>query len=98
MEEKIKNKVVFGELGHPSDRTETDISKAAIVLSEKPKLKRDGKLYGVFDILDTPNGRILKTLCDYGTTIGVSSRGEGDVVEDYDGQESVDPDTYSCEC
>lgn len=98
MEEKIKNKVVFGELGHPSDRTETDISKAAIVLSEKPKLKRDGKLYGVFDILDTPNGRILKTLCDYGTTIGVSSRGEGDVIEDYDGQESVDPDTYSCEC
>ena len=97
MEEKIKNKVVLGELGHPADRTETDITQAAIALAEKPKFGKDGKLYGVFDILNTPNGKILKTLCDYGTTIGVSSRGEGDVIEDYEGNEAVDPDTYSCE-
>ena len=99
MEEKIANKCVFGELCHPVDnpeRQEIDPEKIAISLAEKPSKGPDGKIYGVFDILDTPNGRILKTLCDYGCTIGVSSRGTGDTFTDYDGNESVDPDTYDC--
>lgn len=99
MQEKLKNRAVFGELGHPADRTEVDMEKIAICLAEEPKKYPDGTLKGVFDILDTPNGRILKTLCDYGCQIGVSSRGEGDVVEDWSGSgERVDPETYSCEC
>ena len=98
MKEKIENKVCLGELGHPEDRTETDITKAAICLAEMPKKSTDGKLYGVFDIIDTPCGRILKTLCDYGCNIGVSSRGQGDTYEDYNGEEVVDEDTYNCEC
>ena len=98
MKEKIENKVCLGELGHPEDRTETDITRAAICLAEMPKKSTDGKLYGVFDIIDTPCGRILKTLCDYGCNIGVSSRGQGDTYEDYNGEEVVDEDTYNCEC
>lgn len=98
MKEKIENRVCLGELGHPEDRSETDITKAAICLAEVPKKDKENKLHGVFDILDTPCGRILKTLCDYGCKIGVSSRGQGDVFEDYDGEETVDPDTYTCEC
>ena len=98
MQEKIKNRCLFGELGHPADRLEIDIEKVAICMAEQPKKGKDSKLYSVFDILDTPNGRILKTLCDYGCTIGVSSRGNGEVDTDYNGQESVIPDTYQCEC
>lgn len=98
MKEKIKNRCCFGELGHPTDRTETDMEKIALCLAELPKKGRDGKLYGVFDILDTPNGRILKALCDYGCNIGISSRGQGDLITDLDGNEAVDPDTYDCEC
>ena len=97
MKEKIENRCCLGELGHPTNRSETDIEKVAICLAEVPK-KNKGVLQGVFDILDTPNGRILKTLCDYGCKIGVSSRGEGDTYIDFDGQESVDPNTYSLEC
>lgn len=97
MKEKIENRCCLGELGHPTDRSETDIEKVAICLAEVPK-KNKGVLQGVFDILDTPNGRILKTLCDYGCKIGVSSRGEGDTYVDFDGQESVDPNTYNLEC
>lgn len=93
MKEKIANKCCFGELNHPSDRTEVDIKNVAICLAEQPKKGKDGKLYSVFDILNTPNGRILKALCDYGCKIGISSRGQGDI----DGDE-VDPDTYDCEC
>ena len=96
--EKFENRCLFGELGHPVDRQEVDMEKVCICLAEPPKKGNDGKLYGVFDILDTPNGRILKTFCDYGTRIGVSSRGSGDTFEDYNGDETVDPDTYDCEC
>lgn len=98
MQEKIANRCLFGELGHPTDREEVDMTKVAICLSDKPKIGEDGKLYGVFDILSTPNGRILKSLCDYGCNIGVSSRGTGDLYTDEDGNEAVDPDSYNCEC
>ena len=98
VKEKLENRCILGELGHPADRQETDIEKVAICLAEVPKKGNDGKVYGVFDILDTPNGRILKTLCDYGCNIGVSSRGGGDTFEDYNGEETVDPSSYEFEC
>lgn len=98
MQEKIKNKVCYGELGHPEDRAEIDPEKIAVCLSEQPVKNKNGQLEAVFDILDTPNGRILKTLCDYGSTLGVSSRGQGDIITDYNGEEAVDPETYECEC
>lgn len=97
MKERIENGVCYGELGHPADREETDMEKIALCLAEVPKKGKDGKLRAVFDILNTPNGRILKSLCDYGSTIGISSRGSGDLETDYDGNESVNPDTYNCE-
>lgn len=98
MIEKIENRCLFGELGHPTDRQEVDMEKIAICLSEVPKKGNDGKLYGVFDILATPCGKILKTLCDYGCKIGVSSRGSGDTYTDSYGEEIVDKDTFECEC
>lgn len=98
MQEKLKNRCVFGELGHPADRSEIDMEKIAICLAEEPTKYPDGTIKGIFDILDTPNGRILKTMCDYGCNIGVSSRGEGDLIESWSGDQQVDPDTYSCEC
>ncbi len=97
MQEKIKNRCLFLELGHPADRTETDMEKICGCMAELPKVGDDGLLYGVVDILPTANGKILKALCDYGTTVGISSRGTGDIIEDEDGNETVDPDTYDCE-
>ena len=94
VKEKIDNGVCFGELGHPTDREETDMEKIAVCLPSKPVKGSDGKLKAVFDILDTPNGRILKSLCDYGSTLGVSSRGSGDVDTSFTGEESVNPDSY----
>lgn len=86
---------VFGELGHPTDREETDMSKIAICMPKPPTKGSDNLLYGSWDILDTPNGRILKCLCDYGYRIGISSRGSGDLEMDFDGNESVNPETYN---
>lgn len=99
MKEKFNNKVMYGELGHPEDREQVDMPSVAVCMAEPPKKDKDGTLKAVFDILDTPNGRILKTLSDYGSTLGVSSRGNGDLVTDPDtGEEMVDPDSYDCEC
>lgn len=98
VEEQIENGGIMGEGMHPlDDREEIDVEKVAIVMKEKPT-KKDGKLWAKFQILNTPVGRIIKTLCDAGFKIGVSSRGQGDVITDYNGEESVDPNTYDFKC
>ena len=91
--EKLANKCLFLELGHPADREETDMRQVCACIPEMPKII-DGDLCACVDILDTPNGRILKTLCDYGFIPGISSRGSGDVMAN----DEVDPETFFLEC
>lgn len=96
-QEKIQNRCMFGEMEHPTDgRASIDPEKIAVCLAEQPKKDNKGHLIGVFDILNTPCGKILKTLLDYGTTVGISSRGQGDTFINSDGLEEVDPDSYDC--
>lgn len=90
--EKIANKCLFLELGHPADREEIDMRQVCACIPEVPKIV-DGDLYAYVDILDTANGRILKTLCDYGFVPGISSRGSGDIMDN----DEVDPDTFFLE-
>ena len=90
--EKIANKSLFLELGHPADREETDMSCVCACIPEMPKIVNDD-LYAYVDILDTPNGRLLKTFCDYGFIPGISSRGSGDIMAN----DEVDPETFFLE-
>ena len=96
VQEHFKAGGIFGQLGHPKEgQTENEeFNSIAICMPEPPKKRSDGKLIGKWDILDTPNGRILKCLCDYGYKIGISSRAEGDVDTDWDGNESVQPEGF----
>ena len=96
--EMIEKGGIPGELDHPVDRQEICSEKIAIMMPELPKKNDKGQLVAYFDILDTPNGRIAYQLAKYGFQLGVSSRGSGDVYEDYDGNESVDPETYTFNC
>ena len=91
--ELIENGGIVGELDHPTDREETDSSRIAIIMREKP-VKKNGKLWAKFDILNTPLGKIAYTLAKAGFKLGISSRGSGDVSPNYDGTEEVDEDTY----
>lgn len=90
--EYLDNKCLYGELNHPEDRLETDIKEVAIALSDI-EITEEGPVNATFDILDTPNGRLLKSLCEYGSKLGVSSRGGGDVTT-RDGVQYVDEDSY----
>ena len=90
--EKVANKSLFLELEHPADRDSIDMKLECACIPEVPKIIGDD-LYAVIDILDTPNGRLLKTFVDYGFVPGISSRGTGDV----NSNDEVDPETFYLE-
>lgn len=89
--EKVDTKSLFLELGHPADREETDMTCVCAVIPEMPKIIGDD-LYAVVDVIDSPNGKLLSNLIDYGFVPGISSRGSGDVIGD-----EVDPETFFLE-
>ena len=91
--EAMSTHCLFAENDHPAERVETSIKEASGVMTKMEIREDKGILWCEFDILDTPSGRVLKTLLDYGSQIGVSSRGLGDEIE-RDGEMIIDPDTY----
>ena len=72
----IDQKRAYGELGHPDGPT-VNLERASHITTS---LKRDGKNFlGEAKILETPMGKIVKSLMDEGCKLGVSSRGMGSV-------------------
>ena len=70
----VKKNRAFGELGHPEGPT-INLDKVSHMIVE---IKQDGPNFiGKAKIMDTPNGKIVKTLIDEGATLGVSTRGMG---------------------
>ena len=81
-EEYISTKRALGELGHPDGPTVNLDRVSHRIMS----LKAEGTNFmGKAQILDTPMGRIAKSLLDEGVQLGVSSRGMGSI----DKQEGV---------
>lgn len=78
----------IGYLGHPEDPNCMDFKDACIVMTEG-HISSDGKVYGKFNLIDTPVGRIVAAFQEAGVTFGISVRGAGDIVDN-----SVDPDTF----
>lgn len=87
-ERGIASKWYLGYLGHPDDPLCADFKNACIAMTEM-SIDDNGKVYAKFDLLDTPVGRIVKTMQDAGVIFGISIRGAGDIVGS-----SVDPDTF----
>lgn len=76
IQEQLANRQMVGELGHPieEERIETLPERISHVVTSL-KLMPDGRVIGEAEILDTPMGKILKTLYEAGVKIGISSRG-----------------------
>ena len=64
----------YGELGHPQGPT-INLERVSHMIKE---LKQDGNnIIGKAKIMDTPAGKIVKSLMNEGCKLGVSSRGMG---------------------
>ena len=76
MKEYVEKNRAFGELGHPESPT-INLDRVSHLITN---LKEDGNVFvGKAKILETPMGKIAKSLMEGGATLGVSSRGMGSV-------------------
>lgn len=79
----IKENRALGELDHP-DSSVVELKNASHIVREA---HMDGDIcYGTVEILDTPSGKILKSLVASGVTLGISSRGVGSTRREGDHQ------------
>lgn len=85
----MKNRA-FGELGHPDSPT-INLDRVSHMITS---LRPDGNNFiGKAKILDTPNGRIVKSLLDGGASLGVSTRGVGS-LRPHNGYQLVQDDFH----
>lgn len=76
--EYINKNRAYGELGHP-DSPSINLDRVSHMIKG---LKMEGNNFvGRAKILDTPYGKIVKSLIDEGAQLGVSSRGLGSLVQ-----------------
>jgi len=76
--EFINKKRAFGELGHPDSPT-VNLERVSHMITN---LYADGNNFiGEAKIMDTPYGKIVKSLIDEGAKLGVSSRGMGSLSQ-----------------
>ena len=79
----------LGELGHPDGPT-VNLDRVSHKITE---LVQEGHNFrGKAQILETPMGKIAKSLLDEGVMLGVSSRGVGSLKEDHRGCKVVGED------
>lgn len=85
----IEHRWYIGFLGHPEDPNCMDFKDACIVMTSC-RIDENDEVFGEFDLLDTPVGRVVKTLQDAGVVFGISIRGAGDI----DANGEVDPESF----
>ena len=79
----------LGELGHPDGPT-VNLDRVSHKITS---LRQEGNNFvGKAQLLETPMGKIAKSLIAEGVTLGVSSRGIGSLKEDRDGCKIVGED------
>ena len=86
--EYVNKNRAFGELGHP-ENPQINLDRVSHMITS---LKPDGTNFiGKAKILDTPNGKIVKSLLDGGASLGVSTRGVGS-LRPHNGYQQVQDD------
>ena len=78
VQQKVDEGTLWGELGHPPN---PEINPERIAVLTSMLEWRGNDVYGKAKVLDTPMGKIAKTLIKEGK-IGISSRGLGTVSEE----------------
>lgn len=90
MKEYVDAKRAFGELGHP-DTPSINLDRVSHLITN---IRQEGNVFiGKAKILETPMGKIAKSLIEGGAVLGVSSRGMGSLKE-VNGVNMVQDDYY----
>tara|TARA_S200000501_G_scaffold363388_1_gene394250 strand:+ start:726 stop:1376 length:651 start_codon:yes stop_codon:yes gene_type:complete len=85
----IQNGRALGELGHPEGPT-VNLDRVSHKITS---LRQEGNNFvGKAKLLETPMGKIAKSLLSEGVKLGVSSRGVGSLKEDHRGYKVVGED------
>ena len=85
----VEAKRAYGELGHPAGPT-INLDRVSHMFTE---LKQDGSNnVGRAKVMETPMGKIVKSLIDEGANLGISSRGMGSIKQNKDGVMEVQGD------
>jgi hypothetical protein len=88
--EYVNKNRAFGELGHPDSPT-INLDRVSHMITS---LHPDGNNFmGKAKIMDTPNGKIVKSLLDGGASLGVSTRGVGS-LKPHNGYQLVQDDFH----
>lgn len=100
---KLRPSTLYGSADHPVDE---DINKMLPLIKESAIVWKDitrnpdGTYDGTADILNTPNGKVIKVLLDYvkenggGDVLGVSSRGLGESKRVNEAYSEIIPESY----
>jgi len=84
----VKERRALGELDHPEESV-INLRNASHIVTAC--WMEEHKVMGKIKVLDTPSGKILRSLVEGGCAIGISSRGMGSVTES-NGQTIVEED------
>ena len=85
----VEKNRAFGELGHPDGPT-VNLDRVSHMITD---LKQEGSNFvGKAKVMDTPMGKVVKSLMDEGATLGVSSRGMGSLKANKQGIMEVQND------
>ena len=85
----VRERRALGELDHPDDSV-INLKNASHLVTE---VWWDGNsVMGIVKVLDTPSGKVLRSLVDSGVSLGISSRGLGSVSEGANGTVTVQED------
>lgn len=78
---KCASGALMGELGHPDGRSLTDLTQVSHVVTKLEIDDTSNCVRGELKLLDTPNGRIARTLVESGVPLFVSSRASGYITK-----------------
>lgn len=85
----VEAKRAYGELGHPAGPT-INLDRVSHMFTE---LREEGSnVVGRAKVMDTPMGKIVKSLIDEGANLGISSRGMGSIRKNKQGIMEVQND------
>jgi hypothetical protein len=76
----VEDKRALGELDHPEESV-INLRNASHMITEIWMNEGSNEVMGKMQVLETPSGKILRSLVDSGVSIGISSRGLGSVKE-----------------